>query len=53
MIAINKDVSTPFYVQIKEMLKDDIVKGKYLPKRTDSIRNRISKVAKRKQNDGQ
>jgi GntR family transcriptional regulator len=31
MIVINKDVSTPLYMQIKKMLKDDIAKGKYLP----------------------
>lgn len=31
MISINKNMSTPFYVQIKRMLQDDITNGKYLP----------------------
>jgi len=29
MIAINKNISTPLHIQIKGILKDDIVKGKY------------------------
>lgn len=32
MIAVNKNISTPLHIQIKEILKDNIIKGKYHPK---------------------